>query len=271
MNNLTIVTAFWNIRSDRSEDTYLNNLKNLLSIDHNMVIFIPNKYREFVEKFRHPFLDKTEIVITELDEIKNKYFSDYWDLLQSIRTNPNWYNSTHWLKFNPQYFSEWYNPIVMSKVFFLEYSYRNNKFNSNKFIWIDAGITQHISSNLVCDLTLTNMSSIINSVLFTSIHYISTAINPEIHGFDYRGYKKYTDVIPNWLCRATIFGVSSDYIDTFTNDYKFYLKDTLTEGYLGTEESIFTLLSCLSPNTYQRIHMDNTSMPDLHLKHIMNL
>jgi len=264
MKDLTIVTGFWNIRIDRNENIYLKNFENLLELNQNMVIFIPKVYEQFVLKKRENLLDITKIVILELDDIRNVYFNEYWNTLQDIRTNPDWYNLTNWIKNTPQYFSEWYNPIVMSKVFFLKDACNDNFFNTNKFVWMDAGITQHISKDLVVDSIIDEIPKHIKNVLFTSIPYV----NWEIHGFHYDGYKKYTDIVPNWLCRATIFGCDINCIDDFVNQYRFYLKDTLECGYLGTEESIFTLLTCIDDNLFQRYHMENTNMPDVFLKNI---
>ncbi len=262
MSDINIVTGYWNGRSDRSESLYLDNFKNVLSLSHNMTVFVPKKYEEFVYKNRSKFLDKTDVVIVELDDIKNKYFKNYWDRLQSIRLNPDWYNSTHWLTGTPQSFSEWYNPIVMSKVFFVNEAYERDKFNSNTFIWVDAGITQHIPTDIVCDESLNGMAKRIKSVLFPSIDYVGT----EVHGFDYSGFKKYTDIIPNWLCRATIFGCDKKYVKKFKEDYSYYLNDTLELGYLGTEESIFSLLTCIDSNTYERYHTERQSMPNKFLQ-----
>lgn len=264
MKDLTIVTGFWNIRKDRSEDLYLKNFENLLSLQQNMVIFVPKKYENFVLEKRKNLLDKTKVIIVELEDIKNFYFKDYWDKLQNIRSNPNWYNRMDWLKNAPQCFSEWYNPVVMSKVFFIEEACKQNFFNTEKFVWIDAGITQHISKNLITDSKLEKIINYINKVFFTSISYESW----EIHGFIYDGYKKYVDFIPNWLCRATIFGCDIKFINKFVKDYRYYLDDTLDGGYLGTEESIFTLLTCIDETVYHRYHMGNVAMPDKFLKDI---
>jgi len=268
MNNINLVTGYWNGRSDRSEKTYLNNFKNVLSLEHNMTIFIPKEYEAFVLNERRDMLDKTKIIFVELSDIKNNYFTKYWNLVENIRTNSDWIDSVSWLKKVPQGFSEWYNPIVMSKVFFIYDSYKINSFNSDTFIWIDAGITQHISNKLVCNRSIQNMSNHIKTVLFPSVNYTGT----EIHGFDYSGFRKYTDIIPTWLCRATIFGCDKKYIEIFKNEYDYYLNDTLQRGYLGTEESIFNLLSCVNPIIYHRYHTTDSEigMPDVFLDKMKN-
>lgn len=266
-DNINLVTGFWYGRGDRSEQKYLDNFKNVLNLNFNMTVFVPKVYEDLVKKHRSNLSSKTEIILTELDDIKTKYISNHWSSIQKIRTNPEWYNSTPWLKTVPQSFSEWYNPIVMSKVYFMYKSYELDTFNSNTFIWIDAGITQHIPLDVVCDLSIKNMASQIKYVTFNSVPYK----NPEVHGFDYKGFKKYTDIIPSWLCRATIFGCHKDYIETFKNNYDYYLGDSLKLGYMGTEESIFNLLTCVNPDIYTRYHTEDTSMPDLFLEHMKNL
>lgn len=263
MNNVNLITGFWNIRSDRSEELYLNNFKNVLLIPHNMTIFIPKMYENFVMENRKNLLEKTDIIIVELDDIRSKYFSNYWDDTQSIRNNKDWVNSTEWLQRVPQCFSEWYNPIVMSKVFFINLAHKKNNFNSDVYIWVDAGITQHIPKEYVCYDSISNMAKSIKTILFTSFEYKN---QKEVHGFDYSGFLKYTNEIPEWVCRATIFGSDKKYIDKFNWDYEYYLKDTLQNGYMGTEESIFTLLSLINPYLYKTYDMGKVSMPVNFLK-----
>lgn len=143
-------------------------------------------------------------------------------------------------------------------------AFLHEKTSVDKFIWIDAGITQHISVNLIKDDIIDKMGSITHKVLFPSVDCISN----DIHGFHYEGFKKYTDIHPDWLCRATIFGCNVNYIEKFKDEYGFYLKDSLSRGYMGTEESIFGLLSCIDSDTYSRYHCKGTSMPDIFLSEI---
>jgi hypothetical protein len=232
-----------------------------------MSIFIPKKYQDMVLDCRKDLLEKTDIHIIELEEIRDRYFSEYWNTLQKIRTDPVWINSTEWLSRVPQAFSEWYNPIVMSKVFFVNESYEKDTFKSDVYIWIDAGITQHIPKEFVCNNSISNMGKLVERVLFTSFEYKNAS---ELHGFSYEGFKKYTKVVPEHLCRATIFGCNRNYVTVFNEEYKYYLKDTLERGYLGTEESIFTLLSIVNPDIYHTHNMgfEVTSMPITFLRNL---
>ena len=55
----TIVTGIWNIKRDelsegwsRSYQHYLNNLEKLMKVSDNMIIYIEEKYKSFVEERR---------------------------------------------------------------------------------------------------------------------------------------------------------------------------------------------------------------------------
>ena len=59
MSNITIVTGIWDIkRSELSEgwsrsfEHYLNHLSNLMKVEDNMIIYIEEQYRSFVEERR---------------------------------------------------------------------------------------------------------------------------------------------------------------------------------------------------------------------------
>mgnify|MGYP003353657106 CR=1 FL=1 len=60
--------------------------------------------------------------------------------------NPDWFNSVGWLKESTQARLEFYNPLVMSKMFLLHDALILDKFDSQKLFWLDAGITKVIGS-----------------------------------------------------------------------------------------------------------------------------
>ncbi len=68
--------------------------------------------------------------------------------------------------------------------------------------------------------------------------------NYEIHGFDHERLRSYCNVDKTTMvARAGIFGGHKDYIGEVNSLYYDYLKASLDEGQMGTEESIFTILS----------------------------
>ena len=97
---ITLVTGLWDIGRgnlnegwNRSFDYYLEKFKELLQIDCNLIIFGDNHLEEFVFKYRNP--TNTKFINRDLSWFRN---NEYFDKIQKIRTNENWYNISGWLK-----------------------------------------------------------------------------------------------------------------------------------------------------------------------------
>lgn len=148
--DLTIVTGLWNInRVGRDFSHYVENFKKFLEIPVNMFVYIQKEYEHLVWESRSK--ENTFVKIYELEDVK-KMYAPFWDKTKSIREDPKWLNQTGehgWLKNSPQAVLEWYNPIVQSKMFFLNDVAIWNPFDSKYFVWLDAGIT-----NTVYELSL---------------------------------------------------------------------------------------------------------------------
>ena len=178
-NNLTIVTGLWNInRPSREFSHYIENFKKFLDIPENLFIYIPKEYEYLVWEKRTPH--NTYVKIYELDDIKNMY-SPFWEKTQKIRTNPSWYNKTGengWLSSSPQALSEWYNPIVQSKMFLLNDVTIWNPFNTEYFVWLDAGITNTVYDKYFTDnRCFDNIIPYLDNFLFLS--YIKQKSTPQ--------------------------------------------------------------------------------------------
>ena len=141
--NYTIVSGLWDIgRPGRNfEKHYLPRFSEFLEIDANMILFVPSSLESFVWERRSK--DNTFVKTFELEDIKNLY-NPHWQNTQSIRTSKEWLEITGkhgWLPKSPQAVSEYYNPIVQSKMFMLHDASIYNVFNTDYFYWLDAGIT----------------------------------------------------------------------------------------------------------------------------------
>ena len=75
----------------------------------------------------------------------------FWDRTQKIRTSEKWIEQASWLKDSPQAKYQWYNPIVMSKMFFLNDVTIWNPFDTEYFFWLDAGITNTVRHDLLSE------------------------------------------------------------------------------------------------------------------------
>ena len=259
-NDLTVVTGLWNIgRPGRDFSHYIENFKKFLEIPINMFIYIPQEYEYLVWEKRSK--KNTFVKIYELEpDLKNLY-QPFWDDTQKIRTNPEWYNLTGeggWLTKSPQASVEWYNPIVQSKMFLLNDVTIWNPFNTEYFIWLDAGIANTVNSSLfIHDRVLDKIMPYLETFLFLSYPYQAV---DEIHGFKYNDMKRYTQCDVNYVCRGGLFGGKKEYINQANSEYYSLLQRSLSQGLMGTEESIFTIMSYLFPDKYRRYALDDNGL-----------
>lgn len=256
---LTIVSGLWDIsRPGRSFDHYLDHFDKFLQIEHYMYLHIPQELEAFVWERRSP--ENTCVRIFNLSDVKNIY-SPFWDKTQALRTNPNWCDQTGpngWLKSSPQASNEWYNPIVQSKMFMLNDARILNPFDTEYLIWLDAGITNTVYEKYFTDnKCLNKIVPHLKSFLFLSYPYETTT---EIHGFNKEAIDGYAKKPVTYVCRGGLFGGHRDFIAQANATYYTMLMNTLTDGYMGTEESIFSIMAHLEPHVYRRFELDGNGL-----------
>jgi len=258
INNTTIVTGLWNINRhklsegwSRNFEHYLSKLEQLLKIEENLIIFGEKELEDWVLTKRDR--SKTQFIVRSQDWFKNEFF----DKIQTIRKNPNWYNQSSWLPESTQARLEMYNPLVMSKVFLLNDARIMDRFNSTNLFWIDAGITNTVHPGYFThDKVLTKLEKLKN-ITFVAFPYEA---NNEIHGFDYSEMCRMTNKKIDKVCRGGFFGGPKEKIESFNSLYYHLMSDTLSKGYMGTEESLFTLLTYMHPESFHYFEIDSNGL-----------
>jgi hypothetical protein len=255
MNKITLVTGLWNIGRghltegwSRTYQHYLTKFRELLKVDVNMIIFGDENLEEFVSKIRTP--ENTQFVRRDLSWFKN---NEFYDKIQNIRTNPDWYNQVGWLSESTQAKLEMYNPLVMSKVYLLHDAKILDKFDSEYMFWIDAGLTNTIHPGYFThDKVLDKLPQLVKNFHFVCFPYET---NNEIHGFKYKELCDLAGKPVNMVARAGFFGGKKEVISEINTIYYGLMKDTLSQGLMGTEESLFTIMTYKYPNliTYSEI------------------
>jgi|688.fasta_scaffold56732_5 hypothetical protein len=243
MSKVTLVTGLWDIGRgnlnegwSRSYSHYLEKFKQLLSTDLNLIIFGDTELQQFVSQHRSHH--NTQFNLRDLDWFKN---NDYYQLIQNVRTNPNWYNQTGWLTESTQAKLEMYNPLVMSKMFLLHDAKIMDRFNSDYLFWIDAGITNTVHPGYFThDKVIDKLPNIISKFTFVSFPYEA---NTEIHGFDFKKICEYADDKITKVSRGGFFGGPKSTITDVNSIYYHLMIDTLSKGYMGTEESLFSIMT----------------------------
>jgi hypothetical protein len=242
MNNITLVTGIWDIgRGELSEgwsrpfQHYLDKFEQLLKCDENMIIFGDEELQSFV--FERRSHENTQFIVRPMSWFRE---SEFFDKIQKIRTDEKWQNLSGWLKESTQGRLENYNPLVMSKVFLLHDAKIMDRFNSEYMFWIDGGLTNTVHQGYFThDKVLNNLSKYISKFSFICFPYDA---ENEIHGFEYNTLNSIAGAKVNKVARGGFFGGPKHTIGDINGIYYGLLKSTLDEGYMGTEESIFSIM-----------------------------
>jgi hypothetical protein len=256
MGKLTLVTGLWDIgRSNLSEgwsrsfDHYLEKFEQLLQIDCNMIIYGDEKLQDFVSKYRNN--ENTQFILRDIDWFKN---NEFYDKIQTIRNNPNWYALAGWLSQSTQAKLEMYNPLVMSKMFLLHDAVIFDKFDSDKLFWIDAGLTNTVNLGYFThDKVLEKVEKLSNNFTFITFPYDA---ENEIHGFEIDEMTKITGERVNKVCRGGFFGGYKNVIKKMNGSYYDLMKSTLDRGLMGTEESLFSILMYTNASIVDYVEID---------------
>lgn len=257
----TVVTGIWDIKRgeltegwNRDFTHYLNNLEKLLRMEDNMIIYIEDKYKSFVEERRDK--KNTLIIVRELEWFKANEI--IFNKIQKIRNNSDWYNQVGWLSESTQAKLEMYNPIVMSKMFLLNDAAILDPFNSTHMIWVDGGITNTVNEGYFWhDKVISKIDKYFNKFSFVCFPYDGKV---EIHGFKYDALCNYAGSEVDKVCRGGIFGGPKSVISQINGLYYSLLLNTLDNGYMGTEESLFTIMLYAYPEYFQYYDINNDGL-----------
>ena len=242
MSNITLVTGIWDIGRgslaegwSRPYQHYLEKFEKLLEVEENLIIFGDEELRDFVFERRNP--ETTQFIVRPLSWFTN---SEFFPMIQKIRTNERWFTQVGWLQESTQAKLENYNPLVMSKVFLLHDAKIMDQFNSEYMFWIDGGLTNTVHPGYFThDKVLNKLSKYISKFSFICFPYDAER---EIHGFEYNHLNSIAGAKVKRVARGGFFGGPKDTISDINSIYYGLLKSTLEEGYMGTEESIFSIM-----------------------------
>ena len=256
MVNSTIVTGIWDLGRDnlsegwaRPFQHYIDNFITLLKSlkDIPLIVFIDKEHEYIVWEYR----DKSNTVVYNHSKQQfNGQFFPFFDEVQQIRNNPDWYDQAGWLKDSAQGSMEYYNPMVMSKMFLLHNAKCYNPFNTEYMFWLDGGITNTVHPGYFShDKVIEKIQNITDKFLFICFPYETTS---EIHGFSIQKMREFSNSnTVNRVARGGFFGGHIDYISKANELYYSLLNDSLKSGNMGTEESIFTIMTYLEPDIFK--------------------
>jgi hypothetical protein len=264
---VTIVTGLWDLKrgdldgwAKRSFQQYKDRFFELLKTDANFAIWIPRELEQEVWKARAGLEDKTKIYFKEIEEFKTWF--PFWAEVQKIRTDDGWKNFAGWLPESPQAALEYYNPMMMCKMFMVNDTAILNPFSSKYFYWIDGGLTSTVHQGyFVNDKVFDKLPEYTdNNKKFIMLSYPYEA-NEEIHGFERKAMAKYcnTDFV-KYVCRGGFWGGKKEAVHKMNDEYYGALRETLLNGHMGADECLNTILAHRYPNDIHRFEIEGNGL-----------
>lgn len=274
--NVTIVTGLWDLGrgaiegwAKRDFQEYKNRFFEMLQTDAQMAIWIPRELEQEVRSIRGT--KPTRIYLRELEDFKTWF--PFFTKLQEIRTNPDWYNSAGWLPGSPQAALEYYNPMMMCKMFMVNDTAILNPFNSEYFYWVDGGLTSTVNQGyFVQDNVFDKLESYTDSIQKVTFITYPYEANDEIHGFERNKIAQYCEVdYVNKISRGGFWGGNKDQIHQLNRLYYDVLESTLLEGYMGADECLFTILTYKYPNLIQTFEIEGNGLVWPFFEHLKSI
>jgi glycosyltransferase involved in cell wall biosynthesis len=232
-SDITIVSMMVDLgRHDRNfEEHYLQGITKLLQSRHPIILFGEPQYEQRIRDIRagRPL---TFIPYTKADLEKEYFFAP----IQNIINKEEWINQAEWMK-SSVIGSPHYIPLTLIKQNFLNRATEYT--NSSYFYWVDSGMfsSYHVPGEMD-NYYFTKIPK--DKFFMTSFNYWS---DTEVHGYSAKGMEIMCGQHPSYVCRATLFGGTKEQIKNITGLFYDILTSSTDQGWIGTEEALYTILS----------------------------
>ena len=140
-SNITIVTAYYNIKSKFPSSTYLSWMENFLKIPCNLVVFTDEKSYDIIKNFRSSFglEHKTLVILKKIEDFFNYQYLDYYSYCHSIDVEKGYHT--------PELYMIW-----NEKSYFVKEVLEKNPFHSEWFFWTDIGCVRDVKMfDFICN------------------------------------------------------------------------------------------------------------------------
>jgi hypothetical protein len=156
----------------------------------------------------------------------------------------------------------------MSKVFLLNDAKIMDNFDSEYMFWIDAGLTNTVHwGYFTHDKALNNITKYFSKFSFICFPYDAES---EIHGFEYKKLNELAGAKVNKVARGGFFGGPKSSIGDINSIYYQLLVSTLSEGYMGTEESIFSIMCYRHSDLINYFDIESNGLISLFFENLKN-
>jgi glycosyltransferase involved in cell wall biosynthesis len=250
-NTKTFVTCLFDIDREKRDGRnflqhYLGGLSKLFNLGFPLVVFVDARYYYNVMAIT----GGKPIYVLPLDP-RTFAWTDEFTKIAEICAKESWQNQAEWMKTSiirsPEYLG-----LTLHKMKFLMHCVNHNVFRSEAYYWIDAGMCSSFNINTLESFDFSKLPA--DKFFMPAFPYL---IDKEMHGYSKEGFETLCRQIPDFVCRATLFGGTKQAIIEVDSKYNDFLRQSLSAGYIGTEEAIFSGLAVEAPQLFNLAMMPN--------------
>ena len=245
-DNLTIVSAYYKIKSKRKPRQYKDFLHNFIMLNKSIVFFTNKRFMSRLKKMRpKEYYNKTIFIQEEIEEFyAYENFLDEFKKSFVIDKEKRYHTTSLYL-------------IWAEKCNFLKKVILNNFFNSTCFYWIDAGYFRDKDdiNKYSNNWPSTNKCYNDNRVLMGLVNNFSNTEKEKILNFDIQSHmrlQKYHNVI------GGIFGGQKEnllkFIELYYETIRIFIKHKI---FIGKDQNIFTYVAFAHPEVIKLIFCKN--------------
>jgi protein YibB len=250
-NNTTIITGLINInrekwnRYSRDFSEYLSFFKNTLSLKSNMVIYIEKDLEDMVIQERKkidPELNNTTIKVLALKDLPKYYLRER---IEKVMLSED-YQKGLVEPDAPEFKKPDYSVLILSKTYLMEDVMNENIYNSEYFIWVDAGICHnHFNPN---HLNINFPSNKINEVgenirILCRITPTQNDLNLE------HFYKSHQNRFG-----AGVIIAHKNVLKQFNYEMDKTIEEALNKNLIDSEQSFFNTIFLRQPNLFNIVY-----------------
>ena len=246
-DDLTIVSAYYRIKSKHLPEEYLKWIKNFVMLNKSIVFFTNKEFMPTFKKLRPKELHhKTVFIVKEIEDFYS-YKNFYKEFNKSFEIDiENSYQTV------PLYL------VWSEKLMFLKKAISENYFNSKCFYWIDAG---HFREDIKDIQKYLNNWPSLNKcyqdkrILMAQVKYFSEEEKKKIINFDNEAHIKLQKDIN---VAANLFGGQVENCLKFINYYYesllLFIKKKI---FIGKEQNIYTYIAFSHPEIFNLVLYNN--------------
>ena len=244
-DDITIVTAYYIIKSKHSFSEYLKRLKNFVKLNHSIVFFSSKTFINVIKNMRPKNLHYKTIFI----ELEMEDFYSYKKFGKE-------FNETFYIDRENSYHTVPLYIIWAEKCSFLKKAILSNYFNSKCFYWVDAGY--FLYSNM--------MDKYINwpsakkcyenpKVLINSIRNVSESERKNLLKFDLKAHKQFQR---KKNVGGGVFGGQPEYLLKFIDYYYETVKLFISHKiFIGKDQNLFAFVVFSHPEIINLVQSGN--------------